>query len=179
MPSRIHFALTALALLSPQIASARTVRVMESAPKAESIIDGQNEKYIVRFDGPVDHRASSLRILHDGHLIRSLHPSLTVMRRRRFCLHRHRACLPATMNWPGRRGRCQTESRPMAPSTLPFVAHDEGTHAGGRPSGDTLDIISVSSITSWIVATQSEAVGVRWGNGPTARLGERSGRPSE
>jgi methionine-rich copper-binding protein CopC len=43
----------------------------------ESIIGGQNEKYIVRFDGPVDHRASSLRILHDGHLIRTLHPSLS------------------------------------------------------------------------------------------------------
>lgn len=76
MGSRIRYALIGLALLVPQVASARAVQMMESTPKAESIVDGRHERYIVRFDGPVDHRASSLRILHDGRLVRTLHPLL-------------------------------------------------------------------------------------------------------
>jgi methionine-rich copper-binding protein CopC len=78
MPSRIRpFCLGfALLIALPYAASARTARVVDSSPKAESIVDGRNERYIVRFDGPVDHRGSSLSILHDGHLIRTLHPLL-------------------------------------------------------------------------------------------------------
>jgi methionine-rich copper-binding protein CopC len=76
MSLRIRYASIGLALLVPQVASARAVHMMESAPRAESIVDGRNERYVVRFDGPVDHRASSLRILRDGQLVRALHPSL-------------------------------------------------------------------------------------------------------
>jgi methionine-rich copper-binding protein CopC len=62
--------------LLPYAASARTLQMMESSPKAEALVDGRNESYIVRFDGPVDHRSSSLTILRDGRLVRTLHPLL-------------------------------------------------------------------------------------------------------
>jgi hypothetical protein len=37
---------------------------------------GRNMQYIVRFDGPVDHRRSLLEIVRDGHVIQVLHPLL-------------------------------------------------------------------------------------------------------
>jgi methionine-rich copper-binding protein CopC len=78
MPSCIRPLCLGFVLLTalPYAALARTAQVIDSTPKAESIMDGRNEKYVVRFDGPVDHRGSTLSILHDGHIVRTLHPRL-------------------------------------------------------------------------------------------------------
>ncbi|MEJ1977739.1 MAG: copper resistance protein CopC [Acetobacteraceae bacterium] len=78
MPFPVRRILLGLALLTllPHAASARAMHMMDSTPKAESTVNGQHERYIVRFDGPVDHRGSSLRILHEGRLVRILHPLL-------------------------------------------------------------------------------------------------------
>jgi methionine-rich copper-binding protein CopC len=78
MPFRTRPISLGLALLIalPCAVSAHPAHMMETSPNAESFVDGRNEQYIVRFDGPVDHRASSLSILHGGHVVRTLHPLL-------------------------------------------------------------------------------------------------------
>lgn len=61
-------------LLVPQMAEARAVNMIESKPRAEAAIQGDHAAYIVRFDGPVNHYASRLEIMQDGHLVRTLRP---------------------------------------------------------------------------------------------------------
>jgi methionine-rich copper-binding protein CopC len=63
-------------LLSCGVVAARQMRVQESYPAAETIIDGRNAQYLVRFDGPVDHRNARLEIIRDGKVIEELHPRL-------------------------------------------------------------------------------------------------------
>ena len=63
-------------LISTAPASARPMHVLASTPAAETIMHGDHAEYVVRFDGPVDHAQSRIEILHDGHLVESLHPLL-------------------------------------------------------------------------------------------------------
>jgi methionine-rich copper-binding protein CopC len=66
----------AAALASPVVAAARPVQMMESTPKAETIIDGDHAQYVVRFDGPVNHLASRLEITQSGNVVTTLRPLL-------------------------------------------------------------------------------------------------------
>ena len=59
-------------LLAPGPALARTPQVMLSVPAAESVVDGHNMRFIVRFDGPVDHLGSRLEIRQGGTVIRTM-----------------------------------------------------------------------------------------------------------
>ena len=63
-------------ILPLHCAMARPMRVMESFPVARAVVDGRNAQYFVRFDGPVDHRASRLLITQGSRTIESLHPLL-------------------------------------------------------------------------------------------------------
>jgi methionine-rich copper-binding protein CopC len=66
----------ALMLMSPCGAWSRPLKLLESLPAAEAIVDHDNAQYVVRFDGPVDHRASRLIITQNGRVVRDLRPSL-------------------------------------------------------------------------------------------------------
>jgi len=61
-------------LLAPHMTNARAVNMVESKPQAETTIHGDHAAYIVRFDGPVNHYASRLEIVQDGHVVRTLRP---------------------------------------------------------------------------------------------------------
>ena len=64
----------ALLWLGP--AHARPMHVRESKPSAQAVISGRHAEYFIRFDGPVDHRASRLQITQSGRVIRSLTPRI-------------------------------------------------------------------------------------------------------
>jgi len=66
----------AVLILSPAAASARAVRALETFPQAETVTDGRNATYVVRFDGLVDHRQATLTILQNGRAVRTMRPSL-------------------------------------------------------------------------------------------------------
>jgi methionine-rich copper-binding protein CopC len=65
-----------LLLVSTTDAPARQMHVEASTPLAEAIMQGRNEQFAVRFDGPVDHARSRLEILRDGQVVRQLRPLL-------------------------------------------------------------------------------------------------------
>jgi methionine-rich copper-binding protein CopC len=67
--------MTAL-LISPPGAWCRTMQLVETLPAAETIVDRNNAQYVVRFDGPIDHRASRLLIMRGDHVVRRLRPLL-------------------------------------------------------------------------------------------------------
>jgi methionine-rich copper-binding protein CopC len=69
-------AILVLLLISTTDAPARQMHVEASTPLAEAIMQGRNEQFAVRFDGPVDHARSHLEILHDGQVVRQLHTLL-------------------------------------------------------------------------------------------------------
>jgi methionine-rich copper-binding protein CopC len=69
-------AICALILTSTSVAIARPMHVLNSTPSAEAIMSGNNAQYVVRFDGPVDHRNARLDILRDGQMVERLHPLL-------------------------------------------------------------------------------------------------------
>jgi methionine-rich copper-binding protein CopC len=69
-------AILVLLLISTTDAPARQMQVVTSTPLAEAIMQGRNEQFAVRFDGPVDHARSRLEILRDGQVVRQLHPLL-------------------------------------------------------------------------------------------------------
>jgi len=63
--------------LTPSLALARAMLITASFPSAQQVVDTQNAHYSVRFDGPVDHRQSSMSITGtDGKLVGTLHPLL-------------------------------------------------------------------------------------------------------
>jgi methionine-rich copper-binding protein CopC len=66
----------ALLLLSPMGAWSRPMQMMDSFPAAQAIVDGNNEKYVVRFDGPVDHRTSRMWLTQSDRAFRTLTPLL-------------------------------------------------------------------------------------------------------
>jgi methionine-rich copper-binding protein CopC len=56
---------------------ARAMLITASYPAAKEVVNTQNAHYSVRFDGPVDHRQSSMSITGtDGKLVGDLHPLL-------------------------------------------------------------------------------------------------------
>jgi methionine-rich copper-binding protein CopC len=65
-----------LLLLSLHGAIAEPMRMVESFPGAQALVDGRNAQYSVRFDGLVDHRASRLFITQGGQVIETLKPLL-------------------------------------------------------------------------------------------------------
>jgi methionine-rich copper-binding protein CopC len=69
-------ALVAALSLPTGAAFARAMRLMESKPPPQAIIEGRHAAYSVRFDGPVDHRGSGLFITRDGKVVELLHPRL-------------------------------------------------------------------------------------------------------
>jgi methionine-rich copper-binding protein CopC len=75
LPRTCGLVVTAV-LASPVVAAARPVQMMDSTPKAETIINGDHAQYVVRFDGPVNHLASRLEITQDGKAVTTLHPLL-------------------------------------------------------------------------------------------------------
>ncbi len=75
--SKVEIAIVAAALvpvIGEAMAGARHVR--ESVPAAEAIIRGNHAEYVIRFDGPVDHRASRMELVQSGRVVRILTPSL-------------------------------------------------------------------------------------------------------
>jgi methionine-rich copper-binding protein CopC len=57
-------------------ADARPLHVRDSTPAAETIVDGRNAQYVVRFDGWVDHAASRMDITENGKVVEPLVPTL-------------------------------------------------------------------------------------------------------
>lgn len=56
-------------------AEARPLHVVGSPPGAQIYFTGPNAQYVVRFDGPVDHRSSVLFITRGNTVIQTLPPS--------------------------------------------------------------------------------------------------------
>jgi methionine-rich copper-binding protein CopC len=56
-------------------AEARPLHVRDSTPAAETIVDGRNAQYVVRFDGWVDHAASRMDITENGKVVELLVPT--------------------------------------------------------------------------------------------------------
>jgi methionine-rich copper-binding protein CopC len=76
---QIHFARNAVGitlLLLAHGAWSRPMQMTDSFPAAQAIVDGNNAQYVVRFDGPVDHRASHLVITQGDRVVRNLTPLL-------------------------------------------------------------------------------------------------------
>jgi methionine-rich copper-binding protein CopC len=74
---RILVAAVLTVALSPSLALAKAMTMIDSHPKAQEIVDGNNAQYSVRFDGPVDHRQALLSITGtDGKTISNLRPLL-------------------------------------------------------------------------------------------------------
>jgi methionine-rich copper-binding protein CopC len=57
-------------------ADARPLHVRDSTPAAETIVDGRNAQYVVRFDGWVDHATSRMDITENGKVVEPLVPTL-------------------------------------------------------------------------------------------------------
>jgi methionine-rich copper-binding protein CopC len=64
----------AMLFFLPCFASANPLHVRESRPVANAIIQGRHAEYVIRFDGPVDHTASRMRIMQSGQVIQMLTP---------------------------------------------------------------------------------------------------------
>ena len=59
-------------VLVPLAVGATPRQVRSSTPAADAILQGRHAEYIVRFDGPVDHRSCRLLIIQSGKVIESL-----------------------------------------------------------------------------------------------------------
>ena len=72
--SRISLGVWVLALLASVsgLAEARALKVRESYPATEMIVDGRNAQYTVRFDGWIDHAASQLSVTANGTVVETL-----------------------------------------------------------------------------------------------------------
>lgn len=62
--------------LPAPLAAAETMRVIESSPRAASMMDGARQEIRVRFNHPVDHNGSRLMVVQDGRVVRTLRPRL-------------------------------------------------------------------------------------------------------
>lgn len=66
-----------LALLAARSARAQTpMRMVESFPAANAIMDGKTTHFSVMFDRPLDHAASRLFVERDGAVVQTLSPRL-------------------------------------------------------------------------------------------------------
>ena len=59
------------------LAQARQLNVRDSFPAAESILDGRNAQYIIRFDGGVDHGGSQMDVTENGKIVERIVPPAT------------------------------------------------------------------------------------------------------
>ena len=59
-----------------ELAEARALHVRQSDPVADTIIQGRNAQFVIRFDGWVDHAASGLDITAGGRVIQALVPTV-------------------------------------------------------------------------------------------------------
>ena len=57
-------------------ANGQDLRVVDSAPRANTVVGARSTGFYVRFDRPVDHEDSRLAIKQDGRIIEVLHPRL-------------------------------------------------------------------------------------------------------
>jgi methionine-rich copper-binding protein CopC len=64
----------AMLFFPPCFANARPLHMRESRPDADAIIQGRHAEYVIRFDGPVDHTASRMRIMQSDQVIQILTP---------------------------------------------------------------------------------------------------------
>ena len=62
----------AAGVLVPLVVGAAPRQVRSSSPVADAIIQGRHAEYVVRFDGPVDHRSCRLLITQSSKVIQSL-----------------------------------------------------------------------------------------------------------
>lgn len=72
---RLAGAGTALSLLLMGSVEARPLHVVGTPPGPQIYLTGSNAQYIVRFDGPVDHRSSVLFITRGTVVVETLPPS--------------------------------------------------------------------------------------------------------
>ena len=71
-----HAGVLAVLFVACGSAEARPLHVRDSTPAAETIVDGRNAQYVVRFDGWVDHAASRMDITENGKVVEPLVPTL-------------------------------------------------------------------------------------------------------
>jgi len=71
----LHGRVLAVLIMTCGLAEARPLRVRDSSPAAEAIVDGRNAQYVVRFDGWVDHAASRMDITENGKVVEPLVPT--------------------------------------------------------------------------------------------------------
>lgn len=71
-----HAGVLAVLFVACGPAEARPLHVRDSTPAAETIVDGRNAQYVVRFDGWVDHAASRMDITENGKVVEPLVPTL-------------------------------------------------------------------------------------------------------
>jgi methionine-rich copper-binding protein CopC len=57
-------------------AMAEEMRVMQSTPAANAVVDSRTSAFFVHFDRPVDHIRSTLEVMQDGKLVEKLQPRL-------------------------------------------------------------------------------------------------------
>ncbi len=93
---------TAAGLMLASSALAATVRVMESRPAAQAIMDGEQTEFFVRFDAPVDHGASVLSVLRDGRIVQTLHPRLNSQPNTLYSGVRHLEAGAYVLHWMAR-----------------------------------------------------------------------------
>src|SRR5262249_51669403 len=55
---------------------AGALQMRDSIPVAGAIIHGRHAEYVIRFDGPVDHRTSRIEIVQSDTVVQSLTPRL-------------------------------------------------------------------------------------------------------
>lgn len=76
MPARRSLLPTLLALLPATAVAETAMRMLDSAPVARSVMDGNRQEFRVRFSHPVDHNASRLIVLQADRALRTLRPRL-------------------------------------------------------------------------------------------------------
>src|SRR5437016_4470265 len=69
-------AMLLLALAVAPIANADELKVLETGPAANAVVDGVSDGFFVRFDRPVDHVNSRLLIKRGSEVVETLQPRL-------------------------------------------------------------------------------------------------------
>ena len=69
-------AMLLLALAVAPIANADELKVLETGPAANAVLDGVSDGFFVRFDRPVDHVNSRLLIKRGSEVVETLQPRL-------------------------------------------------------------------------------------------------------
>jgi len=88
------------------------MRMIESYPTANAIMDGRNMHFSVMFDGPVDHAGSNLIIEQNGVVVETLTPRLNSQ--------------PNTL---------YSDGRPLAPGNYMLRWNARGQHGGAVGQG--------------------------------------------